>query len=139
MGWSMKDESPLHQLFSGFENASASSARRLALIDQKSNRLAGTIGLYSISLWDKRAEISYDLDFSYWGQGVATTLCNSVVTWAFEKYDFFRIQGTIPIKNDRSARVLEKINFKYEGLLRGYLASENGPVDCKIYARLQSD
>jgi hypothetical protein len=50
-----------------------------------------------------------------------------------------RVEALVDPDNVVSQRVLERVGFHREGLLRSYLAFETGRVDAFIYALLPSD
>ncbi len=50
-----------------------------------------------------------------------------------------RMQGVVLTDNVRSARVLEKCGYRYEGLLRAYRMVRGVPGDFAMYARLATD
>lgn len=65
--------------------------------------------------------------------------CAAVTQWAFADYGFVRIQGIVLATNARSARVLQKCGFRYEGLLRAYRMVRGTPGDFAMYARVATD
>ena len=88
-------------------------------ISRKSgNGLIGTCGYYD---WDKtahRAEIGYDLDPAYWGQGIMTEALHIVLKYGFEEMRLNRIQAIIDSENARSFRLVQRLGFKKEGVFR---------------------
>lgn len=58
---------------------------------------------------------------SHWGKGYATEAVGRVVETAFRKFSAHRVQATCWVKNQGSARVLEKCGFRREGRLRGFM------------------
>jgi len=75
-------------------------------------------------------EIGFFIHPTYWGRGFATEAAKSVVKWAFTKGGAHRLQGSCWTKNKASIRVMEKMRFRREGILRGY---------AKVGKRLQND
>jgi ribosomal-protein-alanine N-acetyltransferase len=137
--WNLSSQNDLLPLFDFFESTAVNSARRMALIDEKRQVLAGTIGFHTVSDVNRSAEIAYDLSPSYWGRGMATTICDVVTSWAFEHYGFNRVQGTVLETNSRSEAVLRRCSFSFEGLLRDYRSVRGAPGNFKMYARLKAD
>jgi len=90
-------------------------------IESKAERcLIGTCGYCR---WDKhhhRAEIGYDLWLDYWGQGLMPEALQALIRFGFEEMDLNRIEATTHTENQRSQRVLTKLGFQKEGLLREY-------------------
>lgn len=136
--WNLRSRDDLLPLFDAIESAQPDSIRRLAIVDDASGALAGTIGLHTVSTTNRSAEIAYDLAPSYWGRGIASALCASVTAWAFAD-GFRRVQGVVLASNAASLRVLQKCGYRYEGLLRAYRMVRGVPGDFAIYARLATD
>ncbi|MEW5868713.1 MAG: GNAT family protein [Chloroflexota bacterium] len=82
--------------------------------------LIGTVGYCA---WDQQhhhAEIGYDLWPDYWGQGLMPEALQAVIQHGFEAMHLNRIEATTHTENQRSQRVLEKLGFQREGILREY-------------------
>lgn len=136
--WNLRSPDDLLPLFDAIESTDPDSIRRLAVIDDASGVLAGTIGLHTVSTVNRSAEIAYDLAPSHWGRGIASALCTSVTEWAFAE-GFMRMQAVVLTSNAGSARVLQKCGYRYEGLLRAYKMVRGTPGDFAMYARLATD
>ncbi|KML56556.1 GCN5 family acetyltransferase [Burkholderia cepacia] len=137
--WNLRSRDDLLPLFDSIESANPDSVRRLAVTDDASGALAGTIGLHTVSSANRSAEIAYDLAPSHWGRGIASALCAAVTAWAFAEGGFMRMQGVVLTSNAGSARVLQKCGYRYEGLLRAYKMVRGTPGDFAMYARLATD
>lgn len=82
----------------------------------------------------QNAYIGYFLDQKYNGKGYATQAVRLAVQFAFEEVGLHRIQaGTLP-HNTASIRVLEKNQFRYEGLAKRYLKINGHWEDHNLYA-----
>lgn len=80
--------------------------------------LIGTCCLGDFNEGAMRSEIGYSILRSEWGKGYATEAVNEIVRFGFEVMGLNRIEATITPGNDASVRVLEKLNFTKEGLVR---------------------
>jgi ribosomal-protein-alanine N-acetyltransferase len=83
-------------------------------------RLIGTCGFNQWSQTQHRAELSYDLDVAYWGRGIMTEALSQLLQFAWTNLKTQRIQATVATHNTASIRVLAKLGFEQEGLLRSY-------------------
>ncbi|AGK47113.1 MULTISPECIES: GNAT family protein [Burkholderia] len=137
--WNLRAREDLLPLFDDDESTSAESNRRLAIVDDGTRELIGTIGFHTISATNRTAEIAYDLAPSHWGKGIARAACACVTAWSFEHCGFVRVQGTVLTSNARSARVLVACGYRYEGLLRSYRMVRGTPGDFALYSRLAAD
>jgi [ribosomal protein S5]-alanine N-acetyltransferase len=86
-----------------------------------------------------RAETGYVFARDAWGQGYATEALAAVVSLAFQVPSLWRIHALCHPQNKASARVLEKLAFTREGLLRRYAVFPNAgsaqPADVWSYSR----
>ena len=65
-----------------------------------------------------RADLGYDLNASYWNQGIMTEAVSAVVDFAFRTLQINRIEATASTENPASIKVLEKLGFVSEGVMR---------------------
>jgi [ribosomal protein S5]-alanine N-acetyltransferase len=138
--WNLQSREDLSTTFDALESTSPQSMRRLAIVnDGGGGELIGTIGFHTVSEVNCTAEIAYDLSPSYWGRGIASAVCDTVTTWSFKAYGFVRVQGTVLKGNARSAQVLQRCRYRYEGLLRSYRMVRGTPGDFALYSRLATD
>jgi RimJ/RimL family protein N-acetyltransferase len=87
----------------------------------------------------QRADLGYWLGVPFWGQGYATEAARLVISYGFVRLQLHRIQARCFPRNRASARVLEKVGMRYEGLLRGYLRKGDAFEDALLFAILSTD
>jgi aminoglycoside 6'-N-acetyltransferase len=77
--------------------------------------LAGDVG---VNLHENRmqAEIGFALAAAHQGQGYATEAVRRVLTQLFTAAGLVRVSAECDARNDRSARLLERLGFRREGL-----------------------
>lgn len=80
--------------------------------------LLGTCGFHSVELWVFKAELSYDIGRPYWGQGIVPEAARALLRHAFGEMGMNRIQSSVIPEAAASAKVLEKLGFHREGVLR---------------------
>lgn len=103
-------------------------------------QLIGHISLYAIKrLPYSSAFIGYAMDEHYTRKGIATEAVSLVVQFAFETLNLHRLEAFIAPENRGSIRVVEKIGFQQEGLMRELLFINGKWVDHYMYALLQRD
>lgn len=93
---------------------------RWGIIRREHDELIGTCGYYDWNKTAHRAEIGYDLEPAYWGQGIMTEALQAALQYGFERMRLNRIQVLIDSKNTRSVKLVDKLGFKREGVLRQY-------------------
>ncbi len=107
-----------------------------AIALKSSNQLIGTIGFNSISISHLKGEISYDLDPSFWGQGIMLKSLKTLLNFADSSLRLVRIQATVIINNQRSIKLLEKCGFSSEGVLKKYEVVNGQHLDYYMYSRV---
>lgn len=65
-----------------------------------------------------RADFGYDISPEYWNMGIMTESLSAILKLAFNSLDVNRIEATVSTENKASIRVLEKLGFVKEGILR---------------------
>ena len=83
--------------------------------------------------------LGYGLGTEHWGQGIATEAVREVVRYAFEELRLHRVQAWVFANNAASQRVLEKVGFSYEGVLREKVAWGDTRVDDKVFGLLRHE
>ena len=107
-------------------------------------RLKGTtkiIGSAGFNNYTKnhRANIGYDLKPEYWNKGIVTEAIKAIVNYGFDTLQVNRIEAEVMSGNVFSERVLEKCDFKNEGLLRSWMFWNDKHFDMTIFSILKSD
>lgn len=95
------------------------------------------IGMVHLRPSGHRAEIGYVLARSYWNHGYMTEAVRAVIEWALGQRQIFRVWAVCDVENAASARVLEKVGMRREGILRRWNIHpnvSNEPRDCYCYA-----
>lgn len=85
------------------------------------------------------AEVGYWLGEAHWGQGLATEAVRLFTEYAFEHFDFERLQASVLEWNPASCRVLEKAGFVCEARLRRNIVKNGQVLDSRLYALLRAD
>jgi ribosomal-protein-alanine N-acetyltransferase len=110
-----------------------------AIVQPATSRVIGTSFLHSHHARHQRAEIAFNLAKATWGHGYATEVAQAVIRAGFTHYDLNRIEGTCMLGNVASARVMEKVGMRFEGILRQYVFAKQAFHDMKLYAILRED
>ena len=91
---------------------------RWGIARKGSDELIGTCGFYDWNKTSHRAEIGYDLEPAHWREGIMTEALRAVLRYGFEEMGLNRIQAIIDSANVRSIKLVERLGFKKEGILR---------------------
>jgi RimJ/RimL family protein N-acetyltransferase len=74
------------------------------------------------------------------GRAVGRRALGQLADWTFATTTTIRIDGYIMVGNDASERMVEKLGWQREGVLRAWHVHPDGtPVDCVVYSLLRSD
>lgn len=82
------------------------------------DRIVGTCTLFHIDRRNRRAEIGYALARDSWGQGLMSEALGALIRYAFGPLDLTRLEADIDPRNAPSIRIVERLGFVREGLLR---------------------
>lgn len=105
----------------------------------RDDEVIGTTTLYHVDQRNRRAEIGFAVGRAYWGGGYATEAVTRLIAHAFDDLDLHRLEADPDPRNAASIRVLEKLHFKYEGLLRERYLHDGEPQDAAYYGLLRSE
>lgn len=97
-----------------------SEAASYAITLKRNQSLLGGIGL-NVNKRFRHAELGYWIAKPFWNQGYATEAGRAVVEFAFTICGLHKIVATHLARNPASGRVMEKIGFEQEGLLRDHV------------------
>jgi ribosomal-protein-alanine N-acetyltransferase len=112
---------------------------RWGITRKEDSVLMGTCGYYGIHPWHMRASIGYELGRLFWRQGYMQEALNRMRQLGFRDMGLNRIDALVIPENIASIKLLEKMGFVNEGLLRGYENwGDKGFTDLYIFALLRT-
>jgi ribosomal-protein-alanine N-acetyltransferase len=87
------------------------------VFEKESGVFIGRAGLIYLAYDDTQRdiEVGYALTKAAWCKGYATELASALVHWGFQHLPVTKLVAVINPSNDRSRRVLEKIQMNYVG------------------------
>lgn len=105
------------------------------------NRPIGAISVTANSGSDIcRGEIGYVLASKYWGKGIATRAVKMVIDTIFNEWPHLeRLEALVDVENVGSQRVLQKVGFLKEGVLRKYFIQKGKARDMVMFSLLSTD
>lgn len=99
----------------------------------------GTCDLSEIDRHHGRAEIGFAFHRSYWGNGYALEAMRAVTAHAFSAMALERLGARLHAGNHACRRLLERLDFAYEGRLTGHVVRDGIRRDCLLYGRMLAD
>jgi ribosomal-protein-alanine N-acetyltransferase len=74
-----------------------------------------------------------------WGRGIATEASRAIVDYVFLHFDVERLQARCKRENVASARIMEKLGMRHEGVLRSAVYHQGRFWDVEYRAILRGD
>lgn len=138
---SMTEVSDAENMINFFIAADSSNeANRMGIFLKGNEKDAiGSCGFNYIDFENDRAEIGYELHTDYWRKGYMKEALTALIDYGFEIFSFNRIEAKVDVKNVASQRLLEKMLFESEGVLREYEKQKNEYIDIMMYSILNKD
>ncbi|CAL1517884.1 GNAT family N-acetyltransferase [Chitinophaga sp. MM2321] len=109
----------------------------ITLLDH--DELIGTCGFHRISRTHFKAEIGYDLFPDFWGKGIMTEAAGILLTYGYQELQLNRIEAFVDLENIASSRLLTKLGFRFEGLLRDAFFEKGRFVNAQLYSLLRRE
>ncbi|WP_255151576.1 GNAT family N-acetyltransferase [Halorarius halobius] len=99
----------------------------------------GTFGLNDVNEVWGTTELGYMILPDHWGNGYATDAAALICGHAFDERRLAKVYAHVYETNPASARVLEKVGFEQEGLLRQHAFVDGERVDVERYGLLADE
>lgn len=101
--------------------------------------LVGQVALYNVSLSMKTAEIGYTIAEAHQGKGFGGLAVKHLLRQAFAQTDLRRLFAFVHQGNLPSCRLLERLGFVREGLLREHYLINGEPANEVVFGLLRSE
>lgn len=112
---------------------------QLAIVEKKTNTLAGIIGLHKIDWVHRRGDISIVIgERKFFGKKYGQQAIALLVKHAFQKLNFHKLTAGMWATNLSSKKAFENNFFKQEGCLKEQFWSETSYVDELRYGLLRT-
>jgi [ribosomal protein S5]-alanine N-acetyltransferase len=99
----------------------------------------GNCMLFRFHRESRRAEIGYSMARAYWGQGYMHEALRALVDYAFGPLGLNRLEADIDPRNANSAKSLERLGFRAEGVLRERWIVAGEVSDTAYYGLLRKE
>jgi ribosomal-protein-alanine N-acetyltransferase len=137
---------PLHTKRTGTERAvrrfidcTPSYYRFWAVADKTTDLCLGLVSYHDGHIRNKRVAIGYMVDPAHCKQGLATEAVSAMIRFCFQDLGLHRLLAFIHPDNTPSLKLIEKLGFRREGLLRENLRVGDEWRDDLLYALLSTD
>lgn len=112
---------------------------RLGITRRDDGALVGTCSLFNRVPSCRRAEIGFALAPAFWGRAYMDESLRALLRHGFNAMALNRVEADIDPRNEASARTLERLGFRREGLLRQRWIVGDEVSDSALYGLLQRD
>ena len=106
---------------------------RWAIQLKDSSKMIGTCGYHNWAHEHFKIELGYELNPLYWRQHYMEEAIAAILPYAFSEMNIHRVEAFTDPDNLASERLLLKLNFKEEGLLKDFFFEKGRFVDAKIF------
>lgn len=110
-----------------------------AIADAHDDRLIGTSAVFAMQRGQGRAEIGYSLHPDWQGRGLASEALRLILRHLFDGLGLRRIEADIDPRNQASCRLVERLGFVREGVLRERWDVNGELADSALYGLLRRD
>jgi RimJ/RimL family protein N-acetyltransferase len=121
------------------QRQASGEALRWGVTLRDTGQLIGTCGYVAFAGRHARGTLGYEIARAHWGQGLMPEALAAAIRHGFERLSLHRIDAFVAPNNARSARVLQKLGFTNEGVLRDYGLWKGRFWDLCLYSLLRSD
>ena len=109
-------------------------------IERRSDRaFLGACLLFRFDAPSRRAEIGYILGQAHWGQGYLSEALPALIDHGFGELKLNRLEADVDPRNEASMRVLDRMGFRREGLLRERCVVNGQPADSAVFGLLKRE
>lgn len=117
----------------------AGTGMRWLIEEKESGKVIGTCGFLNFDQAHNRIEIGYDLLPDFWGKGIMKEAVDCIISFGFSLVKVNRIEARVEPDNGASMRLMDKLGFHKEGVLRQLEFEKGKYVDLAVFSLLQSE
>lgn len=110
-----------------------------AVREKEARAILGVVSLRHIDSSHACAELSFWFSKAARGRGLASESADALVSCGFSALGLHRIEAYHILRNVASERLLSRLGFRFEGILRQRVAKRGGREDVKIWSRLRDE
>ncbi len=115
------------------------TALQFVLVSKSTNVAIGSCLLFRLEEASGRAELGYALAREHWGQGLMREALTELLSAAFDSMGLRRIEAAVNTRNTASAKLLMRLGFTKEGLLRKRWVVKGYAEDVEVFGLLRGE
>jgi [ribosomal protein S5]-alanine N-acetyltransferase len=101
--------------------------------------LIGTCGFHCYDKTNNAAETGYDLSNKYWRKGYMSEALTRIIKYGFNELHLHKISAIASLDNTGSNKLLEKLGFKLDGVIRDKHLFRGKYYDHNLYSLLETE
>lgn len=105
---------------------------------KETKKMIGTIE-FRIKDFINSGELGYSMNSAYWGKGYMSEGCHAILELAFTKLDLASVYAQCDLENTASSKLLERLGFTRDGVLRRNNMINNKLTDTAHYTILKEE
>jgi len=113
--------------------------RGLLLLTDLEDRILGTVMYFSVNYMDGFELAAQVFEPAQRGRGLVTEALRMVMRYLFDSYNINRLQAATTVANEGGNRVMSKLGFTLEGVLRGHYYNRGRHEDLNLYSMLRRE
>jgi RimJ/RimL family protein N-acetyltransferase len=117
----------------------AGTTLQFVIIEKESGHVIGSCLLFRYEEASARAEIGYVMGRAHWNKGFTHEALSGLIDHAFDVCELRRLEAEVDPRNIASNRLLLKLGFTCEGLLRQRWVTKGNINDTNIYGLLRDE
>ena len=121
------------------ESFSTRSGFNWMVVQPDDDAVIGTVALFRFEPRHRRAEIGYSLRSDHWGRGLAIEAVTTMLDWAIRTLGLHRVEADIDPRNEGSRKLLARLGFASEGVLRERYFVGDDVSDTELFGLLAED
>jgi ribosomal-protein-alanine N-acetyltransferase len=121
------------------ENFSKRTGFNWMIVQPEDDMVIGTAALFRFEPRHHRAEIGYSLRSDHWGRGLASEAVTIMLDWAIRTLGLHRVEADIDPRNEGSRKLLGRLGFVSEGVLRERYFVGDDVSDTELFGLLAED
>jgi ribosomal-protein-alanine N-acetyltransferase len=114
-------------------------ALQFVIVSKASGLAIGTCLLFRYEEASARAELGYVLGRAHWGRGLMDEALRALIGCAFDSMGLRRLEAEVDSRNRASARLLGRLGFTREGLLRQRWVAKGEARDVEMHGLLRGE
>ena len=109
------------------------------IVDKVSGERIGVVAYYFFKPHHRKAELGFWIFPQFWNKGIVTEVLTTVIKYCQQEIGIHRLEASVEEGNVGSTKVLEKLGFSCEGIMKECEIKNGKYISVLIYALIAGD